>query len=117
MATLINQLILFGLIFGLGDVLTTYYFLKRGSKEGNPIVRWILKKFGFSGLIVAKTIGILMTFLYVDNIVLIRLAMIFGIGVCVYNLFPDKMSRKQEILFLVSYGAIGLPFMKFTLNW
>ncbi|NJD54540.1 MAG: hypothetical protein FIB07_16975 [Candidatus Methanoperedens sp.] len=117
MATLINQLILFGLIFGLGDVLTTYYFIKRGGKERNPGVRWILKKFGFTGLIVGKIIAILMISLYVDNISLIRLAIMLSIIVCIYNLFPEKMSRKQGILLLISLWAVILPFMEFTLNW
>ncbi len=47
------------LTWGIGDFVTTWLALSRiGLAEGNPIGTWILDKYGFPGLALAKLIGI-----------------------------------------------------------
>ena len=50
-----SSLILF-IILQVLDLLTTKAFLLLGTEEGNPIGTFVLKRFGFKGIVYVKTI-------------------------------------------------------------
>jgi uncharacterized membrane protein len=51
------------LLWGVGDLTTTYYGLEVvGAKENNPVARRLYTEFGFEGLIVYKAAGLAMIY-------------------------------------------------------
>ena len=55
----------------VGDLLTTYYGLKIGLTESNPVARAAIEQFGFSAMIALKLFAV-------------------GVGVCCRQLLPER---------------------------
>lgn len=98
------------LLYGLGDLWTTWEILKRPhGKEINPIGNLVLKKFGFKGLIFLK-IFVILTFisLWSDYIVIL---VILGLFVTMYNI---TITRKYDMA-VVKYKSKHLN-QKYTIR-
>jgi hypothetical protein len=55
----------------VGDLLTTYYGLKIGLTESNPVARAAIEQFGFSAMVALKLFAV-------------------GVGVCCRQLLPER---------------------------
>lgn len=92
--------ILFILTWGIGDIFSTWVFLKNGKKEGNPIVKYCLNKFGFISLIIIKIVAIsIILYLPFDNynekIFFLSVGTVFGIIVTISNLRGEEIILKN----------------------
>jgi len=55
----------------VGDLLTTYYGLKIGLTESNPVARAAIEQFGFSAMVALKLFAV-------------------GVGICCRQLLPER---------------------------
>jgi hypothetical protein len=74
--TMISEILAI-LFYGIGDLLTTKIGINMDIKEYNPLIRTILRKTGFTGFIIFKSVIISMIMIYLPT----TLWIIAGIGI------------------------------------
>jgi hypothetical protein len=83
------------LFYGIGDLWTTKISINMGLKEQNPLVRTILKKTGFAGLIVFK--GAIISMFIVDFPTMLLVLVGFGLFCTAWNI-RQMIKYQQEYL-------------------
>jgi len=79
----------------LMDVVLTLYALKRGGAEGNPLVNWLMRKFGVEpGLVGAKAVALGIVFYALPTAAIyMPLACLLYVGVVVWNVYHISKLR------------------------
>ncbi len=94
------------LFYGIGDLWTTRIITRNlYGNEMNPIVKTILKKTGFSGLIVSKIIVMLIVFLYFYSLLLI-LAVV-GCAAVIWNVAQIVSHNRTKITEVIKNACTG----------
>lgn len=108
---------LFILTFGVGDLASTWYAIKRGAVEANPISRFFIKHTGFMGFTAVKAgyMGyvLLETPLNVLEVFILPACIILGSVVTVSNIYMAHQDKKtvsmwDKINYLCVIIASGL---------
>lgn len=69
-------------VLNIADVITTSKILKSGGRELNPLVRWMMEKFGVRGGMVLVKIPALAVSAFLPWWMLLALVVFYGVIVC-----------------------------------